>query len=147
MEERVTFMFLLEMISLSWLVPPARAIWCKEHSSHWWEHVVNTTFTPQDWLRNFCMSRDTFLHLCESCNFKDQHNNANCSANREASSHHIMVLGKWFRLQDGWSFIWRSKGNSLCNCEGSLCIHCKTVATQVYTNTNRISIEGHCGWF
>ena len=34
LEERVTFMFLLEMVSLSWLVPPARAIWCKERSSH-----------------------------------------------------------------------------------------------------------------
>ena len=60
LEECVTIMFLLEMILLSRLVPPARAIWCKERSSHWWEHVVNTTFTPQD-----CMSCDTFLHLCD----------------------------------------------------------------------------------
>ena len=64
-EERVLFMFMLEMISFSWLVPPVRTIWCKERSSHWWEHVVNTTFTPHDWLQNFRLSRDTFLHLCD----------------------------------------------------------------------------------
>ena len=66
-EERVLFMFMLEMISFSWLVPPVRTIWCKERSSHWWEHVVNTTFTPHihDWLQNFRLSRDTFHHLCD----------------------------------------------------------------------------------
>ena len=45
LEEHVVFMFMIEMISLSWFVPPIQSIWCKEHSSHWWEHVVNTTFT------------------------------------------------------------------------------------------------------
>ena len=37
-------------------------IWAKERSSMWWEQVVNSTFTEQDWLKNFCM---TFLYLCE----------------------------------------------------------------------------------
>ena len=41
-----------------------QTIWCKEHSSHWWEHVVNTTFTPR-LVSNFRMSRDTFLHFCD----------------------------------------------------------------------------------
>ena len=63
LEEHVVFMFMIEMISLSWFVPPVQTIWCKEHSSHWWEQFVNTTFTPHDWLENFRMSHDTFLHL------------------------------------------------------------------------------------
>ena len=38
-------------------------IWAKERSNTWWEQVVNSNFTEQDWLENFCMSRTTFLYL------------------------------------------------------------------------------------
>ena len=44
--------------------PTERTLWSKERSNHWWGRVVNSTFTPQDWLDNFRMSHDTFLYLC-----------------------------------------------------------------------------------
>ena len=44
---------------------PERMIWTKERSSHWWEHIVKSTFTSQDWLENFCISQHTFLYLCD----------------------------------------------------------------------------------
>ena len=44
---------------------PERMIWTKERSSYWWEYVVNSTFTSQDWLENFHMSRQMFLYLCD----------------------------------------------------------------------------------
>ena len=42
-----------------------QTVWTKERSTHWWEQVVNSSFTPQDWLNNFRMSKDTFLYLCD----------------------------------------------------------------------------------
>ena len=42
-----------------------RTVWTKERSSYWWEHVVSSCFTPQDWLQNFRMSKDTFAYLCD----------------------------------------------------------------------------------
>ena len=34
-------------------------------SGHWWQEIVLGTFTSRDWLENFRMSRETFLHLCQ----------------------------------------------------------------------------------
>ena len=57
-------MFLL-MIAAAYLyshgvVSSTRMMWAKERSSTWWEEVVNSNFTEQDWLENFHMSRSTF---------------------------------------------------------------------------------------
>ena len=41
-----------------------KTLWMKERSNHWWEHVVKSTFAPQDWLENFHMSQYTFMYLC-----------------------------------------------------------------------------------
>ena len=42
-----------------------RMLWTKERSSHWWEHVVKSTFTQKDWIENFRMSQCTFSYLCD----------------------------------------------------------------------------------
>jgi hypothetical protein len=34
-------------------------------SNHWWEYIVQGTFTEQDWKENFRMSQETYLYLCE----------------------------------------------------------------------------------
>ena len=44
---------------------PERTVWTNERSSHWWEHVVKSTFTPQNWLENCRMSQCTFMYLCD----------------------------------------------------------------------------------
>ena len=62
-QERFTF-FTLLVASVSMSIPSRRTIWMRERSGHWWEHVVKTTFTPQDWLCNFRVSHDTFRYLC-----------------------------------------------------------------------------------
>lgn len=41
-----------------------RRVWSYPRSSAWWERIVCDTFSPQDWLENFRVSRQTFLHLC-----------------------------------------------------------------------------------
>ena len=64
-QDHLVFMIMLAVVSLNLHVSPVKTLWAKERSSHWWEQVVNSTFTPQDWLENFRMSHDTFLYLCD----------------------------------------------------------------------------------
>ena len=33
-------------------------------SGNWWDHIVLETFSPQDWIENFCLSKAIFDHLC-----------------------------------------------------------------------------------
>ena len=59
--ERLMFAVLMSVTCCN--LSPERTVWTKERSSHWWEHVVKSTFTPQDWLENFRMSQCTFMYL------------------------------------------------------------------------------------
>ena len=34
-------------------------------SDHWWNFIVLTTFTAQDWIENFRMSKQPFEYLCQ----------------------------------------------------------------------------------
>ena len=34
-------------------------------STHWWDYVVLTTFSDQDWIENFRVSKATFFYLCQ----------------------------------------------------------------------------------
>ena len=61
--EWLMFVVLISMTCYN--LSPERIVWMKERSSHWWEHVVKSMFTPQDWLENFCMSQCTFMYLCD----------------------------------------------------------------------------------
>lgn len=56
------FVIMISMVSCN--LASERVIWTRERSSHWWEHVVCSTFSPQDWLENFRMSENTFRYLC-----------------------------------------------------------------------------------
>ena len=48
-QQRLVFVLLLAGISFSVGVgSSAKALWAKERSTHWWNHVVNSSFTPQD---------------------------------------------------------------------------------------------------
>ena len=43
----------------------SRSIWTKERSFTWWNRIVHGSFTKEDWLKNFPMSKGTFLYLCQ----------------------------------------------------------------------------------
>ena len=38
---------------------------CLYRSTHWWDDVVLKTFTEEDWVENFRVSKHTFHYLCE----------------------------------------------------------------------------------
>ena len=42
-----------------------RSIWMKKRSSDWWDKVVGGSFTHEEWMENFRMSKETFLYLCD----------------------------------------------------------------------------------
>lgn len=38
-------------------------VWAQASSSEWWECIILLTWNDQQWLENFYMSRDTFVHV------------------------------------------------------------------------------------
>jgi len=42
-----------------------RGLWRRERSSRWWERIVLETFTDQQWVENFRMTKETFEMLCD----------------------------------------------------------------------------------
>ena len=61
--QRVMLSLLLCCCAVS-LFMSTRAVWVRDRCRVWWDHIVGTTFTPDDWLTNFRMSRNTFWYLC-----------------------------------------------------------------------------------
>ena len=47
-----------------------REVWSYRRSSMWWEEIVCNTFTEQDWIENFRVSRETFLYICAQLQHK-----------------------------------------------------------------------------
>ena len=66
----------------------------KERSSHWWEQVVNSSFTRTDWLEKFRVSEETFLYLCNELRnsyHKNRHGNAKGHIHRTKRGSHVVV--------------------------------------------------------
>ncbi|XP_071490668.1 uncharacterized protein [Diadema antillarum] len=71
--ERMHFVCMLSaaiIIGLGFTVPPQvhlreRGAWSLPKSDHWWRVVVCQTFTEDDWMANFRMSKQTFNYLCQ----------------------------------------------------------------------------------
>ena len=62
--QRMMFVMLLSMAAATTSLTACRSLWAKERSTHWWDTIVNGTFSDADWLENFRMSRQTFAYLC-----------------------------------------------------------------------------------
>jgi len=63
-QECLLFAFFMSITVLSMHWSAVRVVWAKERSTYWWERIVNSTFTPNDWLENFRLSHNTFVYLC-----------------------------------------------------------------------------------
>lgn len=42
-----------------------RSCWMRVRSKDWWERVVLLEFSDSEWKKNFCMSCQAFVNLCE----------------------------------------------------------------------------------
>ena len=98
-QERLLFILMIATASLYLYCvgSSTRMIWVKERSSTWWEQVVNSTFTEQDWLENFRMSPFTFLYLCDELRsgIEKQHHHEKGCIHGKTSRSNIVVLGYW----------------------------------------------------
>ena len=61
--QRTMFYFVLSATFACASFTTDRSVWTKERSTHWWDYIVNDTFTASDWLAIFRMSRATFVDL------------------------------------------------------------------------------------
>ena len=62
-QEHLMFVLMIAIVSCN--LASERAVWTVTRSSRWWEDVVCGSFTSEQWLENFRMSRSTFLYLCD----------------------------------------------------------------------------------
>ena len=60
--ERLMFVFTIATVLSN--LGNERVLWTMARSSHWWEEVVCGSFSSEQWLENFRMSRTTFHYLC-----------------------------------------------------------------------------------
>ena len=61
--ERLMFVTMMAII-VSCNLASERTVWTVTRSSQWWEDVVCGSFSSEQWLENFRMSRSTFQYLC-----------------------------------------------------------------------------------
>ena len=59
------FVKMISIALVSCNLASERAVWTLQRSSHWWEDVVCGSFSSEQWLENFRMSRSTFQYLCD----------------------------------------------------------------------------------
>ena len=63
--QNIMFMFFLCCLGLGATARFDKLYWVKPRSCDWWDRVVLSTFTADDWLTNFRMSKMTFNYLCD----------------------------------------------------------------------------------
>ena len=63
--------------------------WRKERSSDWYDRIVLQTFTDEEWLENFRMTRQTFNKACRV--LKPEKYCTGCNRCAETSSTHDLL--------------------------------------------------------
>ena len=127
--ERLMFVMLMFVMLMSMTcgsLSPERMIWTKERSSHWWEHIVKCTFTPKDWLENFCMSQSTFVYLCDELRSSIEKND---TVMRKAVPTDMRVaITLWF-LATGADY--RTTGHLFGMSKSTVCVVLKDVCSAI----------------
>ena len=108
------------------VVSSTRMIWAKERSNTWWEQVVNSTFTEQDWLENFRMSRTTFLYLCDE--LRSGIEKQNTVMRRAVSTEKRVAITLWF-LATGADY--RTIGHLFGVSKSTVCVVTKEVCVVI----------------
>lgn len=112
---------------------------CEERSSHWWEHIVSSCFTPHDWLQNFHMSKDTFTYLCDQ--LRSSISKSDTTMRKAISTEQRVAITLWF-LSTGSDY--RTIGHLFGVSKSAVCVVMKEVCTAIverllpkYIDTNR----------
>ena len=127
-QERLMFFLMIATAYLysHGVVSSTRMIWAKERSTTWWEQVVNSTFTEQDWLENFRMSRTTFLYLCDE--LRSGIEKQNTVMRRAVSTEKRVAITLWF-LATGADY--RTIGHLFGVSKSTVCVVTKEVCVVI----------------
>ena len=63
-QKKMQFIFLL-LVNIVLSKKVHRHVWMRTRSSHFWDYIINKTFSDKDWYENFRVRRRTFKYLCE----------------------------------------------------------------------------------
>ena len=124
-QERLAFMLLLTGIFLGH-ESPAKALWSKDRSSNWCDYVVNSCFTPEDWLAEFRVSRATFLYLCDQ--LRSSISRQDTLMRRAVSTEKRVAITLWF-LSTGADY--RTIGHLFGVSKSTVCVVTKGVCAAI----------------
>ena len=124
--ESLQFFILMIVSIISMSFPSPRCMWMKERSNHWWEHVVKTTFMPQDWLNNFRVSRATFEYLC--IKLRPFISKSDTVMRKAVTTEKRVALTLWF-LATGSEY--RTIGHLFGIAKSTVCVATKEVCTYI----------------
>ena len=135
-QERLLFAFFMSITVLSMHWSAVRAVWAKERSTYWWERIVNSAFTLNDWLENFRMSHNTLVYLCNELRQTVEKENTvmrkAIPVEQRVALTYSVAVGNNSRLPDHWALVRSFQGSCVrCGKGGVLC-HSAGTATKVY---------------
>ena len=105
--ERLMFVFTIATVLSN--LGNERVLWTMARSSHWWEEVVCGSFSSEQWLENFRMSRTTFHYLCAELRSMIEREDTRLRKaipTEKTCCSHSVVRCYWCRLPNYCSSVW-----------------------------------------
>ena len=124
-QERLAFMLLLAGVFFG-QQSPAKTLWSKDRSSNWWDHVVNSCFTPQDWLTEFRISQATFAYICDK--LRSSISRSDTQMRKAVSTDKRVAITLWF-LSTGADY--RTIGHLFGVSKSTVCVVTKEVCAAI----------------
>ncbi len=129
-QERIMFLMMLALVSTNFHhCPENRVMWAKEREWPLVGHVVNATFTAQDWLHNFRMSHETFLYLCDKLRCTCTIAKSDTTMRKAVPAEQRVTMTLWF-LSTGADY--RTVGHLFGVSKSTVCIVTKLACNRVY---------------
>ena len=126
--QRMMFVMLLSMAAATTSLTACRSLWAKERSTHWWDTIVNGTFSDADWLENFRMSRQTFAYLCNE--LRPRLSRSDTNLRKAIAVEHRVAIAIW-RLATNVEY--RTIGHLFGVSKPSVCIIVNEVCSAIVT--------------
>ena len=126
--QRMMFLLMVSMAGASFSLTTDRALWTKQRSTYWWDFIVNDTFSRDDWLENFRMSRETFVYLCDQ--LRPTLARSDTTFRKAISVEHRVAIAVW-RLATNVEY--RTIGHLFGVSRSSVCMIVNEVCTAIVT--------------
>ena len=115
-------------------------------STQWWEYVVLKTFNENNWIENFCMSRDTFVYLCSQLQLRLRHIDIHMRKAIPTEQCLAITFGALPLQQNTGPLpsIWSRTINHLYDCSRDMYMHCRSFTKTIHKLSNWIVLLAGC---